>query len=281
MRLEWEAARDAEPMDAWATITLIVVSVALSVQEFRGSDFAMLHLDYRALPQEPWRFLSASVLHGGYLHLAMNVIWLLQLGAVVEALLGIWTFAGLVSVLAAASSASQWAVSGRCVGLSGIVYGLFGLLWALDRWPPACRGVMNKRTTDLFLAWFLVCVMLTWLNVMPIGNTAHGVGALLGGAVGWALAARGGARVLRLGAPLGALALVALGQVPAVRHVVNRSEAYDYELFQRGLDMIEAEDYEGAIAIYEELVERAPEFEEARNNLAYAYQELARWREER
>jgi len=63
--------------------------------------------------------------------------------------------------------------------------------------------------------------------------------------------------------------------------VVNRSEAYDYELFQRGLDMIEAEDYEGAIAIYEELVERAPEFEKARNNLAYAYQELARWREER
>lgn len=278
MRLEWEAAQDAEPLNARSTITLIVIAVALSVQEFRGSDFSMLHLDFRSLPQEPWRFLTASVLHGDYLHLGMNVYWLLQLGVVAEALLGTWSFAGLVVVLAAGSSAAQWAVSGPCVGLSGIVYGLFGVLWALDRWHSACRGVMNKRTTEMFMAWFLICVMLTWWNVMPIGNTAHGVGALLGGAVGWALARQGAPRLLRLLAPLALLGLVALGQAPRVRHTINRSDAYAYELFQHGLDAIEAEDYAGAIEIYEELVERAPELDEARNNLAYAYQELSRQR---
>ena len=259
MKLEWEQARDADPMDAWATITLIVVSVVLSVQEFRGSDFGMLHHDYRALPQEPWRHVTSSVLHGDYLHLGMNVMWLLTLGTLVEALLGLWAFAGLAVVLAWGSGAAQWAISGPSVGLSGIVYGLFGFLWALDRWHPRCRGVMNKRTTDLFLAWFLVCLMMTWWDVMPIANTAHGVGAALGLAVGWAFARGGGARVLRLGAALGILALVGLGQVPAVRHVVNRSDAYSAELGLRALEAMMAGDHARAQELVEDLRERDPE----------------------
>ncbi len=207
-RLDWETARDADPYDAWATITLIVASVVLSVQEFRGSEFAMLHLDYRYLASEPWRYLSPNVLHGGWLHLAMNVMWLLQLGALVEAMLGIVGFSLLALMLAATSTMAQWAVSGPCIGLSGIVYGLFGVLWALDRWHPQCRGVMAKRTAEFFGAWFLICVLITWADVMPIGNAAHASGFVFGALTGWMLAGQGRRRLVRVGVLAAALLIL-------------------------------------------------------------------------
>jgi membrane associated rhomboid family serine protease len=279
VKLEWETGRDASPLDAWATVTLIVASVILSVQEFQGADFAVLHADYREMPQETWRYLTCTLLHGGWLHLAMNLLWLLQLGVLTEALLGLGAYSVLIVVLATAATAAQWALSGPCVGLSGIVYGLFGVLWALDRWHPRCRGVMNKRTTEAFAAWFLICVLITWADLMPIGNTAHAMGFIVGALAGWSLAAEGARRLMRLGLLASTLALVGVAQVPAVRDVINRSQAYEHELFNRGYDAIGDEDYELAVELYEEVTRRAPEFHEAWNNLAVALAHLGRYRE--
>ncbi|MDA1265295.1 MAG: rhomboid family intramembrane serine protease [Planctomycetota bacterium] len=278
-RLEWETARDADPYDAWGTITLIVVSLMLSVFEFRGSDFHMLHLDYRWLPQEPWRHLSSTALHGGWMHLAMNAMWMLQLGVVVEALLGLTGFSLLALTLAAASSMAQWTVSGPSVGLSGIVYGLFGVLWALDRWHPRCRGVMAKRTAEFFAAWFLVCLLLSWYDIMPIGNTAHGMGFLVGAGTGWALARNGNQRIVRMGLPVALCLLAYVGTLPAVRHLVNRSKAYERELFNRGVAALQGERYDEALELYEALVERTPDEPDAWHNLAFTLQRLQRYEE--
>lgn len=279
MNLEWESARDAQPLDAWATITLILIAVILSVQEFQGADFAVLHTHYESLPQESWRYLTSAVLHGGWLHLGMNAMWLLRLGVVAEALLGIYAFSILAVALGWASIASQWALSGPCVGLSGIVYGLFGLLWALDRWHPRCRGVIDKRTTEAFAAWFLICLLITWAGMMPIGNTAHAAGFGVGALTGWSLAARGSKRLLRLGGVPLALLLIAAAQAPLIRGVINRSEAYEYELFNRGVDALQAEQYSQALKLYEDLTRRAPELPEAWNNLAVTLQRLGRMEE--
>ena len=281
MRLEWEAARDAEVYDAWATITVIVVALVLSVQSFQGADFALLIPHHSAMPREFWRHLTAGFLHGGWLHLVMNVLWMLQLGALAEALLGLTAYSVLVVALAMLSSMAQWVLSGPGIGLSGVVYGLFGLLWALDRWHPACRGVMNKRTADFFGAWFLFCVLASWQGWMRIGNAAHGAGFLFGALTGWALAAGGGRRWWRFGAAGAGALLLAVLQVPAARHVVNRSGAYDRELFGRGVERIEAGDLAGAIELYEELTRRAPRMGRAWHNLAYAYQEAGRFEEAR
>lgn len=279
MRLEWESARDAQPMDAWGTITLIVVATVLSVQEFQGADFTVLHTHYESLPQEPWRYLSSAVLHGGWLHLGMNAMWLLRLGIVAEALLGLYAYSVLAVVLGAASIASQWALSGSCVGLSGIVYGIFGLLWALDRWHPRCRGVIDKGTTEAFAAWFLICLMITWAGMMPIGNTAHAAGFFIGALSGWSLSVVGIQRLVRLSSVLLLLLVIAAGQVPLIRGVINRSEAYEYELFNRGVDALQAEEYDLALDLYEDLTRRAPGLSEAWNNLAVTLQQLGRMEE--
>ena len=73
------------------------------------------------------------------------------------------------------------------VGLSGIVYGLFGLLWAGRRWRPEFGAVCNNDTVNLFVVWFFVCIVLTRLDVLQIGNVAHGAGLIFGVLYGLAL----------------------------------------------------------------------------------------------
>ena len=62
------------------------------------------------------------------------------------------------------------------VGLSGIVYGLFGLLWMGRRWHPSMNAVCDPQTSQILLGWFFVCIVLTYANIMPVANIAHGAG---------------------------------------------------------------------------------------------------------
>jgi hypothetical protein len=42
----------------------------------------------------------------------------------------------------------------------------------------------------MFVGWFLLCILLTVTGVMPVANVAHGVGALLGMLLGFAICGR-------------------------------------------------------------------------------------------
>lgn len=274
-QLSYDKAWNADPRDAWATITLVVCAAILSVQRFNGVDYDHLIADYRGMPGSSWKFVTSALLHGGWMHLVFNLYWTFKFGVLLEAMLGLGLFSATVVALAFGSSAAQWALGGPGIGLSGIGYGLFGLLWALDRWHPDCRGVLDRRVAELFGAWFLLCILASWYDVMPIANVAHGAGFLMGALGGWALSANGLRRLARSVALTGFLALVAVASLAPVRHVLNRSEAYSYELFDRGYAALQAEDWERGVALYETLVAREPDLPEAWNNLGVAQQNLS------
>lgn len=256
MKLDFDTAAEADPMDAWATITLVVVSLVLSAREFGGTDLGVLHQDYRYLPDEAWRYLTSSILHGGWFHLLMNVYWIVQLGILVEALLGLGLFTAFVVFVGSGAGMAQWFSSGPSVGLSGIVYGLFGFLWALDRWHPRCRGVMNKRLTEFFLAWFLLCIGLSWMKVLPVANTAHGMGLALGAALGWAVS---GPKV-RILVPVALCGLAALLQLPAIGGAIHPG-MHDRHLARQISDAIDEGDQDRAHELYDELIERDSEYQ--------------------
>ena len=123
---------------------------------------------------------------------------------------------------------------------------------------------------ELFGVWFLLCLLGSWLDVMPIANVAHASGFVMGALGGWALSASGGRLLARSGALVGFMVLVLVASLAPVRHVLNRSEAYSYELFERGYAALEAEDWERGARLYETLVAREPDFPEAWNNLGIA-----------
>ncbi len=182
-----EQVGEQHPLDARVNTTLLVASIALSVMRLLGSNLDFLIPSPESWPSSIWTLFTTCMLHGDWLHLLFNVFWLLRLGTAVEGLIGSTGMAFFLVLTALGSGALQWAFDGAFFGLSGIVYGTFGLLWALDRWHPQGKDLMDGQTKALLVIWFFLCLLLDSTGAMPIANWAHGIGALLGGVLGWSL----------------------------------------------------------------------------------------------
>src|SRR5262249_10209948 len=126
-------------------------AIASTVAFWAGWDGDEFTLDARAWDGKFWRLVSTTLLHLDLFHLALNLYWLWVLGTSVERVLRPLPTAGIVLLFAVGSSAAQYAAAGPGVGLSGVGYGLFGLLLVLSRWDPRFSGAMDRRTTTLFL----------------------------------------------------------------------------------------------------------------------------------
>jgi GlpG protein len=133
---------------------------------------------------EPWRLLTAALLHGGALHLAFNLIWTWQLGSLLELSLRPARTVLLFALLTAASSFAQQELDGPGVGLSGLIYGLFGTLWVAKRRGLPIGMALTDSITRLFVAWFFIAIALDYAGMMRIGNVAHGAGAVAGAIAG-------------------------------------------------------------------------------------------------
>jgi membrane associated rhomboid family serine protease len=139
---------------------------------------------------EPWRLFTSVLPHLDVFHLVFNVYWLWIFGTLLEEVLGHVRLLGLVALFAAGSMSAQFAVGHGAVGLSGVGYGLFALLWVLSSRDRRFAEAVDARTAQLFALWFVVCVVATYTKIWAVGNVAHGVGAVLGGLVGAAMSAR-------------------------------------------------------------------------------------------
>src|SRR5262249_35919136 len=136
---------------------------------------------------ELWRLITSIFPHGGILHLVFNVYWLWVFGTLIEEIYGHLKTAALIVLVAAVSSAMEFAFASGGIGLSGVGYGLFGLLWALSRNDQRFVDAIDRRTVELFVGWFFFCIIATLTKIMPIANIAHGSGAVLGILTGLAI----------------------------------------------------------------------------------------------
>jgi membrane associated rhomboid family serine protease len=85
---------------------------------------------------EWWRLVTAMFVHSGMLHLLVNVAVLVQLGLILERLVGPLAFASVyvaAGVFGGLVSLSAYPVS-VTVGASGAIFGLYGLLLASSIW---------------------------------------------------------------------------------------------------------------------------------------------------
>jgi membrane associated rhomboid family serine protease len=133
---------------------------------------------------EVWRLVTSMLPHGGTLHLVFNIYWLWAFGTLVEETYGHLKTAVLILIFAFGSGAWEFALASGGIGLSGVGYGLFGMLWMLSRDDERFRDAIDPRTVQLFIVWFFLCIITTLTNIMPVANIAHGTGAILGILIG-------------------------------------------------------------------------------------------------
>lgn len=171
-----------------------VLAVALTLSWWMGSDISHAFASPLVGRGQVWRLVTSVFPHKDVLHLGFNLYWLVLLGLPVERAFGSLRTLGIFLLLAATSSAWQMALDTGGVGLSGVGYGLFGMLWVLGRSDPRFRGTMDAGTVNLFLGWFMLCCVLTAVGAWHVGNVAHGSGAVAGALVGLAVTGNPGRR---------------------------------------------------------------------------------------
>ncbi len=179
-------------------VTLIIAAVAVALElvctfEPARRDYYYVELKLGIFSSiwdgELWRPFTSTLLHGGLIHAAFNVYWLVIFGPALENRFGSWRTFGLIVLLGYMSMLPEFIVSNYnqpvdrqipIVGLSGIIYGLFGMLWIGRRWRGELEAVCDDNTTRILGGWFVLCIVLSYLNIMPVANVAHGAGFVFG-----------------------------------------------------------------------------------------------------
>jgi rhomboid protease GluP len=126
-----------------------------------------------------WTVVTAIYLHGSLLHIFFNMMWVRQLGPVVEELFGpyrlfvIFTVAGVVGFIASTMMGSS-----LTLGASGSIFGLLAAAIVYG------RRVGSDMFTRQYLQWAGM-VFIFGLIMPGIDNWAHGGGFVGGYATAW------------------------------------------------------------------------------------------------
>lgn len=126
-----------------------------------------------------WTIFSTGFHHGDLLHLLCNTSCLWFLGRLLETRLGSWRYLVFCLSSLAVSGAVQ-ACWSNYVGLSGMLFAQFGLVWAWRQTDAWFQEYVTEEQITLGLVWLLLCVPLTWLNILPVANAAHFSGCFYG-----------------------------------------------------------------------------------------------------
>ncbi len=178
------------------TFGLILLCVAFAVYSKLGYDTDVVRRFVLADPENAngtflpevregqyWRLVSPAFIHFGPLHLAFNLMWLYQLGCMIEARRGTLTLVLLflfTSTLPFIAEYVYQATMGRpglVGGMSGVVYGLAGYVWMRGKYDVASGVYLDRTSIQWLLIWLVVCFSNA---VGPIANVAHLTGLIIG-----------------------------------------------------------------------------------------------------
>ena len=217
-----------------------IVSMPASVLADWGGNDGRL-----TLAGEPWRLLTSVFLHGGLLHIGLNMLALYQAGQLVERLLGSGRFVAvyLCSGLFASLASVWWRQDVVSIGASGAIFGIFGALLAFllvnRRHLPKTVFASMRTMTLSFVGYSL----LLGFAIPGVDNAAH-IGGVVGGFVlGWLLSAVRGFQSVAFVAALavGALAIWdSIDRPPARSFAVAQLADKQPLLAARELEIMEA-----------------------------------------
>lgn len=189
-----------------ATFWIAVVTVLMSVLTGLGNVGPLAALSFGFVPARvgglvevpgaiPWLLtpLSATLVHGGFMHLAFNLLMLVYCGQAVERVLGRSALVILYVTSAYLAMAAQWLVdptaAAPVIGASGAVSGLIGA-YALSFGRPkrvSADPRVNRFVNILWLAaaWAVLQLIVGWAagqQGMLLATPAH-VGGFVAGLV--------------------------------------------------------------------------------------------------
>ena len=180
------------------TFALMVISVTVFILSGMGKDFRPIQgLFIRnfvaggsagaGLPEvlqgQVWRLVTPIFIHFNLLHILFNLLWLHDLGSMIEGRQSTGMLARLVLGLAVVSNLVQFWFGGPVFGgMSGVVYGLLGYIWMRGKFDPGSGLYLHPTTLTMMILWFFAC----FTPIVPhVANAAHAGGLVMGIAWGY------------------------------------------------------------------------------------------------
>ena len=185
------------------TRAILIVTVASFVAQImiRGYEFRMAMIPSLAADGEWWRFLTPALVHGGGLHLLMNMYVLFMIGPAVEQRFGPRRYLTIYVLSAIGGAILSFALNDPRifgVGASGAILGLIGAIMAdlyQRRSSPSARMQLEGmwRWLGMIFGIGIAFQVLAEVGVfgLAIDNYAHAGGLIVGAAVGFGLGADG------------------------------------------------------------------------------------------
>ncbi len=161
---------------------LCVTLYALMSIGYTAEIYSALQIQYFSKLAENhqwWRLLGPNFMHGSTFHLLANMMWWWLLAGKLERTLGRSSLIILFIVSSLVSNIAQLLYSGpNFVGLSGVVYALFGFMWVMGRLRPSWGLSLPNGIIGLMLIWLVVGYAdLLWVSM---ANEAHTFGLITG-----------------------------------------------------------------------------------------------------
>jgi len=288
-----------ETQQRWSNLTVTHALVAINVAVFVlmilsgaspvkpalsqlirwGADWGPL-----TLGGEPWRVLTSNYVHGGIIHIAVNMWCLWSLGQFAERLFGRWPYLLIYTLSGITGSLVSlwWHPTVVGVGASGAIFGLAGAVLAVLYFGhlaisrEAVRPVLNGLLA--FVGYSLLFGMRPGTD-----NSAH-LGGLAGGLLlGFAVSRSRNREDVRRNAGFASavLAVVLAGVLMTLRKGHPQLEAGDLDpdAGPKAIAAYNAHDYETAIRYLTILTKQNPKLASAQLMLGGAYLEAKKPRE--
>ncbi|MCI5126085.1 MAG: rhomboid family intramembrane serine protease, partial [Candidatus Electrothrix sp. AR5] len=138
-----------------------------------------------------WGLATAAFVHFDFWHILFNMWWTKDFGRVLEPGMGQKNYLLFILCAAVVSSGAQLLLSDQTgIGFSGVVYAMFGFGVVARRAHPQYREIVDTRTVQWLLGWLVLCIILTYFDVLNIANAAHVGGLVFGLCVGMVFVSR-------------------------------------------------------------------------------------------
>jgi len=197
---QYEALPNVFPVVTYLMVIWCVAAHFMAHRAGVDGDIAAFHLKqdelgsmnlYNPWGEPAWKYLTSCFLHAGSglisIHLIFNMMWLFQLGPLMERGLGSMKFLLFVVATGFVSSTYGTSLEGSGIGMSGVVYAMVGFMWtAWPRWTGFLERFRGS-TVKFMLFWQVLVILMAVFGETNISIAAHMSGMVLGALIGlWA-----------------------------------------------------------------------------------------------